>query len=119
MVAFQGSDNPELAAAFVEFMNRTEIQQQLAEGASWLPTRNDLIESGITYPNRPDDMSVFLADIAATPEDTYLSLASPAFSAAATAVIEEIALVVAGEEDVPTAVENIIARSEQGLEDAS
>ncbi len=119
MVAFQGSDNPELAAAFVEFMNRTEIQQQLAEGASWLPTRNDLIESGITYPTRPDDMSVFLADIAATPEDTYLSLASPAFSAAATAVIEEIALVVAGEEDVPTAVENIIARSEQGLEDAS
>ena len=119
MVAFQGSDNPEFAAAFVEFMNRTEIQQQLAEGASWLPTRNDLIESGITYPNRPDDMSVFLADIAATPEDTYLSLASPAFSAAATAVIEEIALVVAGEEDVPTAVENIIARSEQGLEDAS
>ena len=63
-------------------------------------------------------MNVFLADIAATPEDTYLSLASPAFSGAATAVVEEIALVVAGEEDVPTAVENIIARSEQALEDA-
>ena len=26
-------------------------------------------------------MSVFLADVAATPEDTYLSLASPAFGA--------------------------------------
>jgi hypothetical protein len=62
---------------------------------------------------------VFLADVAATPEDTYLSLASPAFSAGATAVVDEIALVVAGEEDVPAAVENIIAASEQGVEDAS
>jgi alpha-1,4-digalacturonate transport system substrate-binding protein len=119
MVAFSGSDNPELAAAFVEWMNRTENQQQISEGASWLPTRNDLIESGLTYTSRSEDMAVFLADIAATPDDTYLSLASPAFNAAATAVVEEIALVVAGEEDVPTAVENIIARSEQGLEDAS
>jgi alpha-1,4-digalacturonate transport system substrate-binding protein len=119
MVAFSGSDNPELGAAFVEFMNSTEIQQGLCEGASWLPTRNDLIESGIEYPDRNDDMNVFLADVAATPEDTYLSLASPAFSAGATAVVDEIALVVAGEEDVPAAVENIIAASEQGVEDAS
>jgi alpha-1,4-digalacturonate transport system substrate-binding protein len=119
MVAFSGSDNPELGAAFVEFMNSTEIQQGLCEGASWLPTRNDLIESGIEYPDRSDDMNVFLADVAATPEDTYLSLASPAFSAGATAVVDEIALVVAGEEDVATAVENIIALSEQGVEDAS
>ena len=119
MVAFSGSDNPELGAAFVEFMNSTDIQQGLCEGASWLPTRNDLIESGIEYPDRNDDMNVFLADVAATPEDTYLSLASPAFSAGATAVVEEIALVVAGEEDVATAVENIVALSEQGVEDAS
>jgi alpha-1,4-digalacturonate transport system substrate-binding protein len=119
MVAFSGSDNPELGAAFVEFMNSTEIQQGLCEGASWLPTRNDLIESGIEYPDRNDDMNVFLADVAATPEDTYLSLASPAFSAGATAVVDEIALVVAGEQDVATAVENIIAASEQGVEDAS
>ena len=53
MVAFSGSDNPELGGAFVEFMNTTETQQALCEGASWLPTRNDLIESGIDYPNRP------------------------------------------------------------------
>ena len=119
MVAFSGSDNPELGAAFVEFMNGTETQRGLCEGASWLPTRNDLIESGVEYPDRNDDMNVFLADVAATPEDTYLSLASPAFGAGATAVVEEIGLVVAGEEDVATAVENIIARSEQGLEDAS
>ena len=119
MIAFSGSDNPELGTAFVEFMNTTETQRALCEGASWLPTRNDLIESGIEYPNRSDDMSVFLADVAATPEDTYLSIASPAFSGAATAVVDEIALVVAGEEDVPTAVANIIAKSEQAVEDAS
>jgi alpha-1,4-digalacturonate transport system substrate-binding protein len=119
MVAFSGSDNPELGAAFVEFMNSTDTQRALDEGASWLPTRNDLIESGIEYPDRNDDMNVFLADVAATPDDTYLSLASPAFSAGADALRDEIGLVVAGEEDVPTAVENIIAASEQGLEDAS
>ena len=32
MVAFSGSDNPELGAGFVEFMNRTENQQALCEG---------------------------------------------------------------------------------------
>jgi alpha-1,4-digalacturonate transport system substrate-binding protein len=119
MVAFSGSDNPELGAAFVEFMNSTDTQRAIDEGASWLPTRNDLIESGIEYPDRNDDMNVFLADVAATPDDTYLSLASPAFSAGADALRDEIGLVVAGEEDVPTAVEHIIAASEQGLEDAS
>lgn len=119
MVAFQASDNPELASGFVEWMNRAENQRSLAEMAAWLPTRVDLIEEGITYPTRSDDMAVFIADVAITPDDTYLSLGSPAFDPSATALVEEIALVVAGEEDVPTAVENIVARSEQALEDTA
>ena len=119
MVAFSGSDNPELAAAFVEWMNRAENQAAIVAGAGWLPTRNDLIEQGIEYASRPDDMNVFLADVAITPDDTYLCLASPAFSGAATAVVEEIALVVAGEEDVPEAVQNIIDRSQAAVDEAS
>jgi alpha-1,4-digalacturonate transport system substrate-binding protein len=119
MVAFSGSDNPELAAGFVEWMNRAENQAEIDAGASWLPTRNDLIEQGIEYADRSADMAVFLADVANTPEDTYLTLASPAFDQAATALVEEIAFVVAGEEDVPTAVDHLISRTEQAVEETA
>jgi alpha-1,4-digalacturonate transport system substrate-binding protein len=117
MVAFSGSDNPELAAGFVEWMNQSANQAELVAGASWLPTRNDLIEQGIEYPDRSEDMAVFIADVAETPEDTYLSLGSPAFGPSATALVEEIAFVVAGENDPAGAVETLVERMEQALED--
>lgn len=119
MVAFSDSNNPELGAAFVAWMNQADQQRQLDEGASWLPTRNDLIESGIDYPDRTEDMAVFIADVAATPEDTYASLGHAAFGPSANALVEEIALVVAGEEDVATAVSNLTAAIEQAIADSA
>lgn len=107
MVAFKGSKNPALGAAFTQWMNRTENQRQIDQTASWLPTRKDLVSSGVTYPQRADDMAVFLDDVAKTPADTYAANAAPAFSGSAKALVAEMAKVVAGQEDVPAAVTSL------------
>jgi alpha-1,4-digalacturonate transport system substrate-binding protein len=106
MGAFKKSKNPELAAAFVQWMNRTENQEKFAQMSLFLPTRRDLAERGISYPERSQDMNVFLSDLTKTPEDTYATLSNPAFGVAANTLRAEIAKVVAGQEDVATAIEN-------------
>ncbi|WP_052664509.1 ABC transporter substrate-binding protein [Nitriliruptor alkaliphilus] len=107
LIAFSGSDNPELGVAFVDWMNRAEQQVAMAEGAYWLPTRKDLTEAQIDYPDRAEDMDVFRADVERTPEDTYAAAAAPAFGAAGTVVVEEVSRLFAGQQDVATTVEAI------------
>ena len=104
MVAFQGGKNPALAAHFLQFMNSKEQQAQIDPVAGWLPTRRDLVESGVTYPERGDDMNIFLADVAKTPTEDFATVSSPAFSASATSLVEQMSALAAGEVDVPTAV---------------
>jgi alpha-1,4-digalacturonate transport system substrate-binding protein len=99
MVAFSESENPELGAAFVEWMNRADAQRSMAEKAFWLPTRKDLVSAGTTYPQRGDDMRTFLADVAKTPEDTYLTNGSPAFTASARLLVEQVSKMLAGQQD--------------------
>lgn len=107
MVAFSDSENPALAAAFVEWMNRTENQSAIDSAAYWLPTRNDLVETGITYPDRTEDMQVFLADVAETPAETYAANGSPAFGGSATLLVEQVSLLFAGEQDTAATVEAV------------
>jgi alpha-1,4-digalacturonate transport system substrate-binding protein len=104
LVAFSESSNPALGAAFVEWMNRAEAQRAMSEQSFWLPTRRDLVESGITYPSRTEDMGVFLADVAVTPEDTYAANGSPAFNGSARLFVEEISKLFAGQQDAATTV---------------
>ncbi len=90
-------------------MNRSENQREVDKTAYWLPTRKDLTDSGVEYASRQSDMSSFLSQINATPSDTWTDANSPAFTASATALISETDKVVAGQQDVRTAVENISA----------
>ncbi|MBZ2199142.1 ABC transporter substrate-binding protein [Occultella gossypii] len=104
MAAFSASENPALAAAFIEFMNNTESQEAFVAASSFLPTRADLAEDGVTYPDRQADMDVFLADLVRTPDVTFAANADPAFSGSATALITAMDEVVAGQSDLPTAL---------------
>jgi alpha-1,4-digalacturonate transport system substrate-binding protein len=107
MVAFKTSKQPTLAAAFVQWMNRTENQRTIDQTAFWLPTRQDLTTSGIDYPQRGADMSMFLSQIKQTPSNTFASAFNPAFTQSATALITETDKVVAGQEDVAAAVDTL------------
>ena len=107
LTAFSGSKNPELGVAFVDWMNRAEQQVAMAEGAYWIPTRNDLAEAEINYPDRAEDMAVFRADVERTPDDAFAANAHPAFGAAATVVVEEVSAMFAGQQDPAATVDNI------------
>jgi alpha-1,4-digalacturonate transport system substrate-binding protein len=104
MAAFRESTNPALAAYFVEWMNRAENQEAMDQGALFLPTRRDLADRGIQYPDRNEDMKVFLGDVAKTPEDAYATVANPAFGGSADALVAEMSKVVADKQDVAAAV---------------
>ncbi|MEJ3653569.1 extracellular solute-binding protein [Actinomycetes bacterium KLBMP 9759] len=99
MVAFSGSANPDLGAAFAEWMNRADAQKTFAQVAYWMPTRKELVDGGVTYPSRQEDMATFLADVAATPEGTYAANGSPAFTPAATLLVKEVSAMFAGQKD--------------------
>jgi alpha-1,4-digalacturonate transport system substrate-binding protein len=104
MVAFNDSKEPELGAYFVEWMNREENQRQMDEAASWLPTRKDLVESGVDYPDRGEDLKVFLQEVASTPADAFATNGNPQFSAAATVLLTEIDKMVAGQQSAEETV---------------
>ena len=71
LMAFNTSKTPDLAAYFVNWMAQPAQMEQMDKAAFWLPTRNDLVKKGITYPSRVTDMNIYLADIAATPAAAY------------------------------------------------
>jgi alpha-1,4-digalacturonate transport system substrate-binding protein len=119
MVAFKNSKQPELGAAFVQWMNRKENQSEIDKTAFWLPTRQDLTSEGIEYPSRDSDMSVFLSQIAETPEETWATGFNPAFTKSATALIAETDKVVAGQQDVPAAVDNLSKAIDKAIKESS
>jgi alpha-1,4-digalacturonate transport system substrate-binding protein len=117
MVAFNDSDEPELGAYFVEWMNRQQNQRQMDEMSSWLPTRQDLVDAGVDYPTRPEDMKVFLQGVSETPADAFATNGHPQFTAAATVLLEEMDKMVAGQQSVDDTVGAVRDELDQLAED--
>jgi alpha-1,4-digalacturonate transport system substrate-binding protein len=113
MGAFSESDEPELGVYFVDWMNRPENQQKLDEEAFWLPTRKELVDEGIPYADRAEDMKTFLAEVNRTPQDTYATTTHPSFNEAADTLMQEMDKAVAGQQDVATTVSNVRAQLEE------
>ena len=112
-VAFRESKEPAMAAALVQFLNSKESQAKMDAGAMWLPTRTDLLEDGVSYPSRGEDMKVFATDVKETPVDTFDSVSSPVFGATGKAFIDEFAKGVAGQQDAAAVVANTRAAAEK------
>jgi len=109
MAAFKQSENPALAAEFIRFMNDAESQETFVTTAGALPTRADLSESGVDYGDETTQaaMDVFLADLLLTPEEGFAANAHPAFSPAATELVDALSVVVAGQADLRTALTSL------------
>lgn len=117
MVSFKQSKRQQAAADFIAHMNSKESQERLAREANFLPTRKDLISSGVTYPQRDADMKVFLADVSRTPPQAFASAYSPAFAATAKATVDALGKVLAKSQTPEQAVEAITAAAEKALKD--
>jgi alpha-1,4-digalacturonate transport system substrate-binding protein len=118
MVSFGKSKHQQLAAQFIAWMNSADSQRKMSQQAAFLPTRKDLIDSGLEYPSRNADMNVFLADVKQTQPDTYANAYNAAFSATAKATVTELAKVLAGQATPEAAVEAIRAAAEKALQAA-
>lgn len=71
LMAFQASKTPDLAAYFLHYLADTKQMEVMCQNAFWIPTRGDLVASGVKYPTRSADMAVYLADTAKTPALAY------------------------------------------------
>ena len=96
-----------------------EVEEIAGVRPKILPTRKDLIESGVEYSNRDADMQVFLADVQQTPPDTFGTSFSPAFSATSTEMTKVLAAVLAGQQDPAQAVAAFRKGAEKSLQDAA
>lgn len=117
VAAFKKSDQPELAAKLIEFLGSRDVMEEYVAQSLFLPTRKDLIESGLEYPKRNDDMNVFLAEIPKLPQATYQANYHPGFGPVADLAANQITAVLAGEADVPTAMETVQTEGQQLLEE--
>lgn len=107
MVGFSQTDEPEATALFLHYMNTAEAQEQFVTASNFLPTRQDLVDEGVEYDQRPDDMAVFLEDLRRTPEAAFSSAYSPEFAPAAEEFVQAYAEVVAGKQDLAEAMESL------------
>jgi alpha-1,4-digalacturonate transport system substrate-binding protein len=118
MAAFKGSANPELAAELVAFMNSRAAQEKFAKEAQFLPTRKDLIAEGVDYPERAEDMAVFLSDVERTEADAYASNYNPGFSATADEMVAELGRAIADQQSISDTVAAIREAAQHFLEAA-
>lgn len=118
MAAFRESDNPALAAEFIRFMNETEHQELFVATAGALPTRVDLTENGVTYPEtHQQSMDVFLVESTRTPAFGFASNGNPAFGASGTELVNQLSEVVVGNKDLTTAISDLEAHIESVVEE--
>ncbi len=80
LVATAGTANPELAAAFLDFVTNTEQMRDFCQTASLLPTRTDLTEAGIDFDVRPELAPVFLGQASTVRAEDSSQVASPDMS---------------------------------------
>jgi alpha-1,4-digalacturonate transport system substrate-binding protein len=71
LTAFKASKTPDLAAYFLHYLADAAQMDQMDKNCFWLPTRNDVVAKGVTYPSRQLDMSIYLADTAKTPAAAF------------------------------------------------
>lgn len=118
MAAFRESSNPALAAEFIRFSNLPENQELFVTTAGALPTRVDLTESGVSYPDSHQRaMDVFLVEATRTPSFGYAANGHPAFGAVAPEMVNELSEVVVGNKDLATAISDLEAHIESVVEE--
>lgn len=62
------SRNPELAADFLKHLVSEEEMERFCVGAQFIPVRKSLVERGLDYSLRPEDMNLFVEQSTTVPE---------------------------------------------------
>lgn len=73
------SRNPEVAVDFLKFLASEENMREFISAAQFLPVRKTLVESGVNYALRPDEMKVFVQQTKTIPEHLVSTITHPAW----------------------------------------
>ena len=82
--------DPALAAAFLDFVTQEDAMRAFCEGASLLPTRQDLIDSGIEFAVRPELAPVYVGQASTVQASDSGQVASPSMSRIITVLQDEL-----------------------------
>lgn len=88
LVATAETSQPELAAAFLEFMTTEQPMRDFCQAASLLPTRQDLVDGGIEFDVRPELSDVFTGQAGRVRPQDSGQVASPSMSSIITVLQE-------------------------------
>ena len=91
LVATKDVADPALAASFLAFMTEEEAMRSFCEGASLLPTRQDLVDGGsIEFAVRPELSPVFVGQASTVAASDSGQVASPSMAAIITVLQDEL-----------------------------
>ena len=90
LVATAGTAKPELAASFLDFVTQEESMRDFCAGASLLPTRRDLVSSGIEFEVRPELSPVFVGQAGVVQPGDAGQVASPAMTKIITVLKDQL-----------------------------
>lgn len=90
LVATAGTKNPELAAKFLDFVTQAEQMRDFCAAASLLPTRQDLVQSGIDFAVRPELSPVFIGQASSVQAADSGQVASPSMSKIITVLKDQL-----------------------------
>lgn len=107
LVATSKAKDPALVARFLEHMTATDQMRDFCAGASLLPTRRDLVESGIEFKVRPELSPVFVGQAGIVQPQDSGQVASPSMSKIITVLKDQLEEAFVGGQDVETTIRGL------------
>lgn len=96
LVATAKTAQPALAAQFLDFMTGQAPMETFCAGASLLPTRRDLVDSGVKFAVRPELSPVFIGQASTVRPTDSGQVASPSMSKIITVLKDQLELAFVG-----------------------
>lgn len=107
LVATAATKKPALAASFLDFMTQEESMRSFCQGASLLPTRQDLRAAGIKFAVRPELSPVFIAQAGSVQPADSGQVASPSMSKIITVLKDQLEQAFVGGQSTDATVNGI------------
>ena len=107
LVATSKAKDPALVASFLEHLTAAEQMRDFCARASLLPTRRDLVESGIEFAVRPELSPVFVGQAGIVQPQDSGQVASPSMSKIITVLKDQLEEAFVGGQDVETTIRGI------------
>jgi multiple sugar transport system substrate-binding protein len=109
------SQNPELAADFLRFVTSEDQMAQFCIDAQFIPVRKALVEQGLDYTLRPEDMQVFVEQSATVPTEMAKEQTLPEFNKINQVLADELELAFKAGQAPETTAKNIASGINEAL----